>query len=1153
MDGRPLRTGMLLKQGHVVKSWKERLFVLVHDKLCYYDLPPTHSPDDLHGVTPLGVIRLSDVKAVAATRNRSTFKVTVAANPASGQIEREYLLVAATDKERDDWLAALRRAIFSPGRAAEILRTAMDMQRDGRLCRAEIEQIKQWLKVGSDGELSKAASLVSDATQRDPTERASDACESLLIDFKAAALETDFLNVLSKFRTILREEDEQLMQSGTRTRSRAVSGGLQSGGSSASLLAANTGGGASSTPMSAPPVPTDSFRERLLECAMEHIAYSSEVTEVPALEIIPDGSPTLASASPAPSGQGSKSSSAQPSPMLSAAVSSSWLPSFLSSSSAGTSTASIDGSKGALDRANSRSSTTIGRSDSSTLGTGQQAGGGQAPAASASIAPVRRWTPEVQEAFGLVLHQIAMRIVIAEERKEAAAKAKEVASATATTDGIASSGTGTQTQVQDAAGTSAPGTDTAEPTLAVPSEPVVVPSSEGGGEAAAQSLSTAIEPETPVVDSQQESLDDMLERYGLADDLRRLQRARVVVASSPAGRAHGRSRGESAKTAGSDGAGTPTAARKESDMQAGSVLEEEDEDAGVDAAPSGEGTAAYLRGPTARARAATAASVKLYRTLSQAGALKLDRKALHAAKPVNNSTRHSEKVAAAAAEAAVSGFEASVLRIDPNDPDPCATLREEEPFSEVYQLGDKIGEGAYSIVYRGIHRASGESIAVKVAKKGAMTAVEQRRLLEEVRIMSALDHDHIVRLHAFHADKDAYYIVSELCTGGELFDKIVTRSSYSEREAREVVRTIAEAVAYMHAHGVVHRDLKPENVLLSSPDDETAIIRIADLGFAKVVPRGAAGADGVPAKGFLRTSCGTPSYVAPEILEGRPYDEAVDLWSLGVIAYILLAGYAPFHARNQTELFRSIVAGRYYFDSPYWDGVSTSAKDLIKRLLMVDPSKRLTAEQVLQHRWLQGTVSAVELTSAVQQLRVLQSSRRHVLKRGELTKRGAIFWSWRKRTFVLTSETLEYYDSAEYADGGNPLARPKGVISLKDVESVRTLDGAAAASVQAPPAEGAGEDTLPASSSGSDRACLFTVNIGGGRQYVCAASSEAERTEWVRAISSARAHSDLVRKALMAKEAHADTDLVALMKLAATWKELVGLPQDAQDVQDELC
>lgn len=159
---------------------------------------------------------------------------------------------------------------------------------------------------------------------------------------------------------------------------------------------------------------------------------------------------------------------------------------------------------------------------------------------------------------------------------------------------------------------------------------------------------------------------------------------------------------------------------------------------------------------------------------------------------------------------------------------------------------------------------------------------------------------------------------------------------------------------------MVHRDLKPENLLLMSADDDTSI-KLADFGFAKKVTTDNSG---------LVTTCGTPGYVAPEILEGASYGKPVDIWSIGIITYILLAGYPPFHDDSQPILFRKIRKGKYYYDSPYWDNVSDDAKEFISKMLVVDPAQRSTASDLLQHKWITGTdVATVPLTSALTELR----------------------------------------------------------------------------------------------------------------------------------------------------------------------------------------
>jgi len=215
-----------------------------------------------------------------------------------------------------------------------------------------------------------------------------------------------------------------------------------------------------------------------------------------------------------------------------------------------------------------------------------------------------------------------------------------------------------------------------------------------------------------------------------------------------------------------------------------------------------------------------------------------------------------------------------------------------------------------------------------------------------------------------------YYLVTEIMEGGELFDRIVEKEYYNEREARDLVQLLIEAMAYIHDNNVVHRDLKPENLLLTDKTDN-ASIKIADFGFAKRLD--------FDNDNSLNTACGTPGYVAPEILERQRYGKAVDMWSIGVITYILLCGYPPFHDQHQAQLFRKIRKGEFEFDSPYWDDVSDEARDLISKMLTVNPTKRISAFQALEHPWILGdseTLGARNLAGTLVELKKFNARRK---------------------------------------------------------------------------------------------------------------------------------------------------------------------------------
>uniref|UniRef100_A0A1I8IY04 Protein kinase domain-containing protein n=1 Tax=Macrostomum lignano TaxID=282301 RepID=A0A1I8IY04_9PLAT len=286
---------------------------------------------------------------------------------------------------------------------------------------------------------------------------------------------------------------------------------------------------------------------------------------------------------------------------------------------------------------------------------------------------------------------------------------------------------------------------------------------------------------------------------------------------------------------------------------------------------------------------------------------------------------------------------------------------DEETRSKRYEFKDVLGTGAFSEVRlaRDKWSSSEHYVAIKCIKKRAIKAPgrasekdkqeaqgREESLKNEIRVLKRLRHPNIVQLYDVLEDKDQYYLVMELVTGGELFDRIVEKGSYTEKDASKLIKQVLLACDYMHEQGVVHRDLKPENLLYYSADDDSKIM-ISDFGLSKID-------DSTDSK--MATACGTPGYVAPEVLsvtDGKAgYGRQVDCWAIGVIAYILLCGYPPFYDENDQELFAQIKEAKYEFDSPYWDEISESAKDFIRHLMERDPASRFTCQQALQHPWI---------------------------------------------------------------------------------------------------------------------------------------------------------------------------------------------------------
>ncbi|GCC26816.1 ribosomal protein S6 kinase alpha-1 isoform X3 [Chiloscyllium punctatum] len=261
-------------------------------------------------------------------------------------------------------------------------------------------------------------------------------------------------------------------------------------------------------------------------------------------------------------------------------------------------------------------------------------------------------------------------------------------------------------------------------------------------------------------------------------------------------------------------------------------------------------------------------------------------------------------------------------------------------FTDGYELKEDIGVGSYSVCKRCIHKTTNMEYAVKIIEKS------KRDPSEEVEILLRYgQHPNIITLKDVYNDSKYIYLVTELMRGGELLDKILQKG-FSEREASALLHTIAKTVEYLHSQGVVHRDLKPSNILYVDESSNHESIRICDFGFAKQLR-----AD----NGLLMTPCYTANFVAPEVLKRQGYDEGCDIWSLGVLLYTMLAGYTPFaNGPDDTpsEILARIGSGHYTLQGGNWDKASSAAKDLVSKMLHVDPHRRLTAKQVLKHQWI---------------------------------------------------------------------------------------------------------------------------------------------------------------------------------------------------------
>ncbi|KAJ7972227.1 Calcium-dependent protein kinase [Quillaja saponaria] len=265
-----------------------------------------------------------------------------------------------------------------------------------------------------------------------------------------------------------------------------------------------------------------------------------------------------------------------------------------------------------------------------------------------------------------------------------------------------------------------------------------------------------------------------------------------------------------------------------------------------------------------------------------------------------------------------------------------------------YELGSELGRGEFGITFLCTDKETGETFACKsISKKKLKTAVDIDDVRREVEIMKHLPkHPNIVSLKDTYEDDNDVHLVMELCEGGELFDRIVARGHYTERAAATVTKTIVEVVQMCHKHGVMHRDLKPENFLFANKK-ETAPLKAIDFGLSMFFK---------PGERFNEI-VGSPYYMAPEVLK-RNYGPEIDVWSAGVILYILLCGIPPFWAETEQGVAQAIIRSNIDFKRDPWPKVSANAKDLVKKMLDPDPKQRLTAQEVLDHPWLQNAKKA---------------------------------------------------------------------------------------------------------------------------------------------------------------------------------------------------
>ncbi|XP_065121307.1 serine/threonine-protein kinase DCLK2 isoform X3 [Paramisgurnus dabryanus] len=352
-----------------------------------------------------------------------------------------------------------------------------------------------------------------------------------------------------------------------------------------------------------------------------------------------------------------------------------------------------------------------------------------------------------------------------------------------------------------------------------------------------------------------------------------------------------------------------------------------------------------------------------------------------------------------------------------------------------YKIGKVIGDGNFAFVKECVERSTGKEFALKIIDKNKCRGKEH--LIEnEVAVLRRVKHPNIIMLIEEVDTPTELYLVMELVKGGDLFDAITSSTKYTERDASAMVYNLAAALKYLHRMSIVHRDIKPENLLVCEYPDGTKSLKLGDFGLATVV------------EGPLYTVCGTPTYVAPEIIAEAGYGLKVDIWAAGVITYILLCGFPPFRSENnlQEDLFDQILLGRLDFPSPFWDNITDSAKELIGHMLRVNVEARYTAEDVLCHAWVTED-AAMENNMKLEVAGKLKTHFNSVQKQSNTTPGVSVIMNTAldKETIQLIRRRLDCTSPS----GKSPSsAHPEQRWSYKGVSSGQSEDSMSAAPVE---------------------------------------------------------------------------------------------------------